>query len=67
MAGNAAATAPAAHWEAGRYPQGAIRLKISAWGIIIHQAAVVLPAVVADGSAVTTGCMGSPEREAPAI
>ena len=54
-AGSAAAMAPAVHWAGGRCPQAAARLKILAWGITIHQAAQLLPAAEADGSAGTVG------------
>ena len=65
--GSVAGTAPAAHWEAGRYPQAAALLKTLAWGIIIHQAVPLLPAAVADGSAGTMACAVSQAQEAPAM
>ena len=62
-----AGTAPAVLWEAGRFPRGAARLKTLAWGIIIHQAVPLLPAAVADGSAGTMECTGSPAQAVPAM
>ena len=44
-----------------------VELARQEWGIIIHQAVPLLPAAVADGSAGTMECTGSPAQTVPAM
>ena len=64
---NGAVTALMELWVAGRYLQAAARLKTLAQGTIIQEAAPLLLAVEAGGSAVIMVCAGNPAQVALAI